>query len=261
MNKTISALAFSLLVVACGDPEPQVVEAETTTASLSGTVVFRERIGLTAKSRLEVELQDVSLSNAPPAVIATAAIDNPGQSPITFSIEYDPALINEKRSYSVSAKVMDSGHLILVTDSISPVLTGNAPAEAQVFTVRVSQNKLSQPDASLVDTEWVLSMANGVQVARPERGPEIHLKLDGSDGSVSGYGGCNRFKGSYQLSGNALTFGDMVATLMACERGGDIERDFMQAIGELEEVRVIGRTLRGYRQGQLIISFEADPPR
>jgi heat shock protein HslJ/uncharacterized membrane protein len=36
------------------------------------------------------------------------------------------------------------------------------------------------------------------------------------DGTVSGSSGCNRFTGSYTLSGEGLTFGDMASTRMAC---------------------------------------------
>ena len=37
-----------------------------------------------------------------------------------------------------------------------------------------------------------------------------------SDGQVSGSGGCNRFSGSYQRQGDALSFGPIAATRMAC---------------------------------------------
>ena len=261
MNKIILAPVLGLMIAACGDPEPQTVAPELNSKTVSGTVVFRERIGLTQESRLELELKDVSLSDTPARVIATAAIDNPGQSPIAFTIEYDAQQIDERHSYSIGARVLDRGQLILVSDSISPALTRNAPAEAKVFVVRVSQNKYDQPDASIVDTEWLLSTVNGRQVARRDRGPDIQLTLDSKTGAVSGYAGCNRFKGSYRLQGNKLTFGDLAVTAMACESGGEVESEFLKALGGLGEVRVAGRTLLGYREGALVASFEADPVR
>ena len=81
MNRVLMTVALCTLVVACGDPDPEVAEPEIANASVSGVVVFRERIGLTPESRLEVELSDVSLADVPAMVIATAVIDNPGQSP------------------------------------------------------------------------------------------------------------------------------------------------------------------------------------
>jgi len=261
MNKIVSTLTFVFLIAACSNPEPPVAEPEKRSAAVSGTVVFRERIGLTSESRLQVALNDVSLSASPAPVIANSIIDNPGQSPIAFSIEYDPDRIDEKHSYSISAKVLDRGQLILESDSISPAITLNAPADVTVFTVRVSQNKMNLPDASIVDTEWLLSTVNGRQVQRRERGRDIQFTLDSTNNTVSGFGGCNQFRGGYRLQGSKLDFADLAITAMACETGGDVESLFLKALGELEQVRVEGRTLRGYKQGALILSFEADPAR
>ena len=261
MNKMILALVLGFMVAACGDPEPQTATPDLNYKSVSGTVVFRERIGLTPESRMEVELKDVSLSDVLATVVATAAIDHPGQSPIAFTIEYDASQVDDRHSYSIGARVLDRGQLILVSDSISPALTRNAPAEVKVFVVRVSQNKYDQPEASIADTEWLLSTVNGRQVARRDRGPDIQLTLDSKTGAVSGYAGCNRFKGSYQLQGNKLGLGDLAVTAMACESGGDVESEFLKALAELSEVRVSGRTLLGYKEGALVASFEADPLR
>ena len=261
MNRVLMTVALCTLVVACGDPDPEVAEPESANASVSGVVVFRERIGLTQESRLEVELSDVSLADVPATVIATAVIDNPGQSPIAFSLEYDASLIDDRHSYSIGARVLDRGHLILVSDNINPALTRNAPEEVIVYAVRVSQNKRDQPDASIAGTQWLLSSVNGRHVDRSERGPEIHMALDDEAGSVSGFGGCNQFKGSYQLQGSKLALGNLAVTAMACAEGGDSEPEFLQALGALDEVRVNGRTLVGYHQGAVIISFEADQPR
>ena len=261
MFKTLSALALGILITACSDPEPPVAAEEKRSASVSGSVVFRERIGLTPESQLRVALEDVSLSAKPVAVIANAIIDSPGQSPIEFSIEYDPHLINEAHSYSISAKVLDRGQLILTSDSISPAITLNAPEDVQVFAVRVSQSSVDVPDASIDDTEWLLRTVNGRQVSRRERGRDIQITLDSSTKTISGFGGCNEFKGGYERQGNKLKIADLAVTMMTCETGSKVEFQFLKALGELEEVRVQGRTLRAYKQGALVVSFMADPVR
>lgn len=261
MYKALIALTLGILITACSDPEPPVIVEERRSAMVSGSVVFRERIGLTPESQLRVVLEDVSLSAEPTAVIASSIIDSPGQSPIEFSIEYDPDLINENHSYSISAKVLDRGQLILASDSISPAITLNAPESVHVFTVRVSQSSVDLPNASVDDTEWLLSTVNGRQVSRRERGRDIQITLDSSTKTISGFGGCNQFKGGYERQGNKLKIADLAVTMMACETGSEIEFQFLKALGELEEVRVQGRTLRAYKQGALIISFMADPVR
>jgi len=250
-------VVIGTLAAACSDPEPQVVEPAPVYASVSGAVVFLERIGLTSESNLEIELLDVSLADTPAKVIATANVENPGQSPIAFTLEYDPGLIDEKRSYSSGARVTDRGHLILISDTINSALTQNSPEEVTVYAVRVSQSKRDKPDASIAGTRWILSSVNGRHVDRSKRGPEIHMQLDSAAASVSGYAGCNQFSGSYQLHENKLTFGQLAATMMACADAGDTEPQFLEALSKLDEVRVIGRTLVAYHQGVVIASFAA----
>lgn len=44
------------------------------------------------------------------------------------------------------------------------------------------------------------------------------LTAEFSDGSLFGSGGCNRFKGGYQVEGNQLKIGPLASTMMACEQ-------------------------------------------
>jgi putative lipoprotein len=257
MVRSFLLTVFSVVLVACSDPEPEAVAPEPAVAIVSGSVIFGERIGLTPDSRLELALQDVSLADAAATTIATTVIDNPGQSPIAFTIEYPAGEIDGRHTYSISAKVLDRGKLILISDSFNPAITRNAPDEVRVRVVRVSQSRLEQRNAAIADTEWLLQSVNGRQVSQPERGPKIQMTLDSANGAASGYGGCNRFKGGYELKGNALAISKIAVTAMACEDRGDYEADFLQALGKLDEVRVTGETMLGYSEGSIILSFAA----
>ena len=61
----------------------------------------------------------------------------------------------------------------------------------------------------------------------PQR--EAHLQFQ-AGGRVSGSDGCNRLTGTYQRSGDRLTFGQMAATQMACVDATDIEGPFREAL-------------------------------
>lgn len=37
------------------------------------------------------------------------------------------------------------------------------------------------------------------------------------EGNASGFGGCNTFRGGYELDGDSISLGPLAATLMACE--------------------------------------------
>jgi heat shock protein HslJ len=74
-----------------------------------------------------------------------------------------------------------------------------------------SERKAGAPEA-IVGPVWVAEDIAGAPVSGDAR---ITLQL-GADGRVSGRGGCNGYGGSYTLAGDALTFGPLAATKMAC---------------------------------------------
>jgi putative lipoprotein len=154
MKKIVASSAIALVclvIVGCSDPAPPVVEPQQDMRTISGTVKIRERIGLTPDSRLEIKLLDVSVADAPAVEIVAEAIENPGQSPIEFAIQYDATLIDTTHRYSIAAKIFDRGRLILLSDTNVPVLTHNAAENPRIVVVRVSQSSAAQPDADATD--------------------------------------------------------------------------------------------------------------
>jgi heat shock protein HslJ len=62
----------------------------------------------------------------------------------------------------------------------------------------------------LEGTEWTL--VSGVEA--PEGSPPT---LTLAEGRASGFGGCNRFMGGYELDGDSISFQQLASTQMACE--------------------------------------------
>lgn len=59
---------------------------------------------------------------------------------------------------------------------------------------------------------------------------EMYLQF-GADGKITGHGGCNRFFGDYDLTGEELKIGPLGATRMACpEPAMSFEISFLEAI-------------------------------
>ena len=65
----------------------------------------------------------------------------------------------------------------------------------------------------LTGTRWTLDLA-GLDVPGAE---QVLPTIAFADGSVSGSAGCNTFNGSYTVSGDSLTFGQLATTNMACD--------------------------------------------
>lgn len=58
--------------------------------------------------------------------------------------------------------------------------------------------------------EWTL--VSGVD-APDDAVPTLTLE----EGNASGFGGCNTFRGGYELDGDSISIGPLAGTLMACE--------------------------------------------
>ncbi|MFN4142803.1 META domain-containing protein [Aestuariivirga sp.] len=78
--------------------------------------------------------------------------------------------------------------------------------DASVVLVLVAAPALGHEQV-LSGSEWAAAGEEGARV------PFIRF---GESGRVAGSGGCNRFRGSYQQSGDGLTFSPLAATRMAC---------------------------------------------
>ena len=107
-------------------------------ATLTGTVTYRERIALPPDSRLIVTISDVSLADAPSVTIAQTETKTEGkQVPLAFSLSYDPARIEPRRSYAVSARILDGqGQLAWITDTRNTLPPTGQSIELRLVQVR-----------------------------------------------------------------------------------------------------------------------------
>ena len=109
---------------------------------------------------------------------------------------------------------MQDGQVILRTDSANLVLTGGAGNTVDLTLVPPAQPEAAAAEsgqAALAGT-WTLEDIGG---ARAAAGVESYVSLT-AEGEVLGRGGCNGFRGSYSLDGEALTLGPLAATRRAC---------------------------------------------
>lgn len=108
------------------------------TASLRGTVTYRQRSALTPEAVVQVELREAPRGGESDAtVVARRILERPGQVPIAFELSYDPAAIDPTRAYTVSARITDRGQLQFLTETPVPVLTNGVGAEAEIVVTPV----------------------------------------------------------------------------------------------------------------------------
>ena len=108
------------------------------TAIVTGTVTYRERIALTSDAVVEVKLIDVSRADASAITIGEQIIENPGQVPIAFEMEYEPADIDGRFTYAVQVKIMEGDRLVFINDTTHQVIIRDNPTHVDMVLVKVS---------------------------------------------------------------------------------------------------------------------------
>ena len=140
MKHFIFLMIICLPLAACqpgnaGNPEAGLAEPMPE-ARVSGTVSYRERILLRPGTRLAVVLEDVSRADTPARQIASLELTDPGQIPIAFELEYNPADIDERMTYALRARILAAdGSLMFINDTHTPVITRDAGNHADMVLV------------------------------------------------------------------------------------------------------------------------------
>ena len=133
-------------LVACSpdipdDPAATGADVSARLEQVTGTLMYRERIALPPGALAEVWLLDTSLADAPAVEIAYQGIDDPGNPPIPFALDYDPAKIRDGMQYTVRATIRHADQLLFTSDTHYPVLTRGAGNTADILLVMVDRDR------------------------------------------------------------------------------------------------------------------------
>ena len=113
------------------------------------------------------------------------------------------------------------------------------------------------PSEGIAGTAWRAVELAGLPVPAqpsPEREPYLEFL---ANGRVSGADGCNRLTGPYRVNGEAITFGNLAATMMACPGTDEIARRFRSALEGTGHWRIENGRLQFYgATGKPLAVFE-----
>jgi putative lipoprotein len=102
--------------------------AATKPGTITGTVSYMLRIALPPTATIQVQMQELALSGAPPKLVAEDNfILGNRQVPVAFTLKFDPAEIDPKRAYGVSARILVDGEVRFLSEQAYPVLTQGNP--------------------------------------------------------------------------------------------------------------------------------------
>jgi len=276
------AVALMLGLTACGGEQESVetvdFEEEVTVAKIEGEVFYRERMMLPPGAEVEVQLQDVSRPDALAAVMETVMFKAEGGPPYAFIIHYDPADIDERSRYSLRATITHGDQLMFTsTEFIDPfndetisIMLQRVPEpvlKAPVASVETSSAgdevvvaEVNVGSESSTNALWLLDTLAGQTASLGAGGKAIELSLNAQDQTVSGFSGCNRYRGSYSSDGNSnhgtpLKFGPMASTKRACAGDDEIERTYLKALGDVDSYRIQGSSLALLQGKEVVATF------
>ena len=112
-------------------------------------------------------------------------------------------------------------------------------------------------EVALEDTHWALLELNGKTItANPsQRAP--YLELNSKKASAYGFGGCNRFFGTYEATDRSLRIGALGATRMACLEGMQQEQELFAVLAQTTRYEIHGSKLLLFADTALVARFEA----
>lgn len=231
--------------------------------------------------------RETALSNLPASFTGTLpCADCPG---IRYQLDLKPdktfasCMTYEERN----ARLGDHGHWRLSDDGKTLLLEESHPGTVDQYAVR-DPNTLRKLDAEgheiesklnydltrapkfvpiaacetgnvpLEDTDWKLTHLGDATVTSASEQQAAYFVLNSENHRVSGSGGCNRLMGSYELNGDRLTFDQMASTMMACIKGMDTEKKFLDALGRVKSWKITGQQLSlSDAEGKVIARFSA----
>ena len=111
---------------------------------------------------------------------------------------------------------------------------------------------------TLENVYWALLELNGKPIVVTSDAKAPYLELNAAKKSAYGFGGCNRFFGSYDVGKHqALTFGAIGATRMACPESMNEEQELFTVLGQTTRYEIHGSKLLLYAGQNVVARFQA----
>lgn len=177
--------------------------------TLKGEVMYRERIALPPNAVLSVQLADVSLADAPAAIIGERKVAPAGQVPIRFEISFDPQVIRPNMTYALQARITVDDRLMFISDTrhqVDPL--SDAPQTIML--------KMVAPDdtaaGALLGQSWLVEYIDGIGVIAE---PQATFRVSEA-GKAGGSGPCNVYFATAKVDGSTIAISEIGSTFKAC---------------------------------------------
>lgn len=257
MPKISTALVLAIAMIACESQKQQPPAMDATTdnplseAVLHVEVLYRERIALPASATLSVSLEEISKADGAATIVTKKTEPAKDGPPFRVSLAYSPSELIVGGKYGIRARIENEGKLTFINEHFVPAfgkdghITESPNDPVRVLLERTAVHKTSAgTPTSLTGVEWTLVELDGKPAVGGADGKYPQMTFESAEERVSGFAGCNRFSGRYELGdGASIAFPAVSMTSMACPEGMELERDFGRALGRTATFVLEGNTL------------------
>jgi heat shock protein HslJ len=132
-----------------------------------------------------------------------------------------------------------SAVLLLLCGERGPAAEPAAPPTVTTPLQKALAVASADPEKAREGGPWLLLELNSAIVQLPAGVQQPYLQLQRQERRVTGYSGCNEFFGSFDLKGDALTFGPLGMTRRFCaDASGEVEQVFLGVLSKVRGWRV-----------------------
>lgn len=148
-------LVTLLLIFILGCSNTASPSAIETSQLITGTLNYIDKLAPPTNTKLTIQLYDVSLMDAPAALIAdtqqTFSYTSPMQIPFNFEINYLEAKIDSRHSYSVQAMIVANDEIIFTSTSAYPVITKGNGKKVDITLQSTKNNRAMEYSEKVVE--------------------------------------------------------------------------------------------------------------
>jgi putative lipoprotein len=202
--------------------------------SISGALVYRERIALIPGGTATITLRDLAPRGSAAVVLAETTIElGHRQIPIPFELTVDRLAPSPGRAYGLTATITGPGHVLeWITPTPHRLDADQGRLDVgPLLLVRAAGVRADPGAASPIIGEWRVTVI-GTDPVITDSSPTMTF---GADGSLVGNAGCNSYSTTYTTAASGLSIDSAIATTsMACDPA--TERQERAFLGVLDAI-------------------------
>ncbi|MFT5808925.1 MAG: putative lipoprotein [Moritella dasanensis] len=244
----ITGLFMSLSgCVATGEQTTKADQAVTIQQqTMTANVFYLQRIALPPGAQVSVILEDVSKMDVAAEVVAKQTITAEGGPPYQLNLSYNAADIKPQHRYALRAQITLDGQLLFTNAEQVDAFVNQGLNPTEILVSQVSSAIKDDGLASLVDTQWQLSMLGTQAITADVTQQQPYLTFTQDDNKVIGFAGCNRFNGRYDVFASNVNLTQLLTTKKMCFQQMNLETQFLTALSEADNYKVIDKKLTLY---------------